>query len=260
MNEPGETGNDRRGTGRRGVALILASVLALALVLVVAGSVLFVRGGIRDPAARARADAERGHARLAPELEAEEQRRQAALEPVLGEPIEQTWYVVCAGVEPGFLFPASQSCRLSVTTTYEMSWDDPPARVDGALRALEATDASVGRPGADGSGWERTAVASEDHPVGRVAQVGVSGGSVHVREPGAEILLGDTVVLGPYPDGVIRRDAREKRAPASDRATMEIRRTVGISQTLLGCIPDRTLTCRTPLQEAAMPQLEGYRD
>lgn len=249
---------DRRPTVRVVIAAALVVMIVLALV---AGGLLYGRGGIGPPAERARAEAEAGYAARIDPLEKEESQRRVALGAAVGEPIGQTWYVICGAVEPGFLIPASQFCDLSVVTTYAMPWDDPPARLDEVLTALESTDLVAGMEEADAAaGWQRTDRAALQEPVGKVAEVEDGDGSVYVREPGTEVILSDQPVPGPFPDRALRREAIPETVPGPREAAIEVRRRVHISRTNIGCVLDRGLACRTPLGEPSMPAIEGYRE
>lgn len=246
----------RRRTGR--TLIIVACLMGLLAMVVVAGGLLYARGGVSGPAARARADVEAGYEAHIDDVETEETARRDALEPVLGEPLEQTWYVSCSGVEPGLLIPAIQHCELSVTTTYAMAWDDPSARLDEVLTVLEGTDILIEAD--DGPDhWHRTEGAGDVEPRGKVAEVGTGDGTVYVRGPGTEVIVGDTPVAGPFPDRDMRRESIPARETGPADGVVEIRRGVQISRSNIGCVPDLTLHCRTPLKEPSMPVIEGFQ-
>lgn len=47
--------------------------------------------------------------------------------------------------------------------------------------------------------------------------------------------------------------------PPAGHGQVRIRRTVGISRTNIGCLPQGSLNCGSLLEEAAMPAVDGFR-
>lgn len=247
--------------GRPAAAVMVAALVVAVIVGLVCGGVLFARGGIASPADRARTDAEEGYEERFPALEQEETARMHALEDVVGEPLEQTWYVSCGAVEQGLIIPAAQYCRLTVATTYAMAWDDPPTHLDDVLTALESVGAPAGAGDSEGTfSWRREAQAREQQPVGLVAEIENGGGSVSVRPPGTEVIKGEQMVPGPFPDSALRREPIPATDPGPREAAVEVRRTLQISRSNIGCRIDGELRCRTPLTEPSMPQIDGYQE
>lgn len=227
------------------------------MLIVAAGGLLYVRGGLQDPAQRARQEAEHGYADLAPLLEKEEQARAEALGAVIGEPIGRTWYVICHGVGGDSLLPVHQECYLDVLTTYAIGWEDPDETVDEMLSVLESTDSSTGNP--RGLSWQRTPAADGDPPTGGVAEMR-PGGSVWVYDPGAEFLVGDTPVLGPFRDRALSKHPIPLTEPPPGHGTVTVRRSVQLSSTNIGYIPTRHLTCDPVLEHAELPNIEGFEE
>lgn len=227
------------------------------MLIAAVGGLLYVRGGLQDPAQRARQEAEHGYADLAPLLEKEEQERAEALGPVIGEPIGRTWYVVCHGVGGDSPLPVHHECYLDVLTTYAIGWEDLDETVDEMLSVLESTDSSTGNP--RGVSWQRTPAADGDPPTGGVAEMR-PGGSVWVYEPGAEFIEMDPPVLGPFPDRAVRKNTIPASDPTAGHGTVKVRRSVQLSSTNIGCIPTRRLTCDPVLEHAVLPDIEGFEE
>lgn len=250
---PGRPGARRH----RPLITVLGAAAVIVLVAVLIGGMLYFRGGIQDPAQRARQDAEDGYAELAPLLEAEEDARAEALAPVLGDPIARTWYIVCSAVGGDSLIPPRQVCRLDVLTTYAIGWDDPGPTVDELLTVLESTDSSTGNP--SGIPWQRTPRASADPPTGGVAEMR-PGGSVWVYAPDAEFIAMDPPVLGPFPDRAVRKHTIPASEPPAGHGTVDIRRSVQLSSTNVGCMPTARFTCDPVLEDAVLPRIEGFKE
>lgn len=250
---------ERRRTIRPGI-VVIAAVLAVALVVVLAALGLYARGGIAAPAERARTEAAKGYAAWVGSFEEEAAARQAALEPVLGEPIEETWYITCRGFSRGGPIPAVQTCDLSVLSTYAIDWAKPRQPLDEALTVLEGTDASTGQdvsPGENGP-WARTAAAGETEPRGKVAEAG-SHGTVYVYAPDRQpVETGEVLVTGFYPDQSITKETVPAAGLPKGAGTVKIRRKVKISETNIGCIPRANLSCGTTLDKPVMPRIDGY--
>ena len=201
----------RRRTGR--TLIIVACLMGLLAMVVVAGGLLYARGGVSGPAARARADDEAGYEAHIDDVETEETARRDALEPVLGEPLEQTWYVSCSGVEPGLLIPAIQHCELSVTTTYAMAWDHPSARLDEVLTVLEGTDILIEAD--DGPDhWHRTEGAGDVEPRARSPRWARATAPCMSEGPARRSSWGIPQSQGPSPIGT----CGENRSPHVNRA------------------------------------------
>ncbi|MGP9844139.1 hypothetical protein [Brachybacterium sp. 107] len=247
-----------RGTRR---ALIVAAAAALVAVLVIAGAVtVFVRGGIAHPADRARTEAEQGYEEWAGPFGEEAAARQAALEPVLGEPIEETWYIVCSGIAPGGPVPNAQYCDLSVATTYAVDWADPQAEVDEIITTLESTEATTGDEVTAGEGGPWTALPTDpgEEPGGKVAEAGHNG-TVYVHGPGSETLeTGEILEFDLFPDEVITQETVTASEPPTGHGQVEIRRQIGLSRTDIGCRPSPSRGCDTLLDEASMPHIDGF--
>lgn len=240
---------------------LLAATAVLVAVLVIAGVVtIFVRGGLAHPADRARAEAEDGYAQWSGRFGEEAAARQAALEPLLGEPIGETWYIICSGIAPGGPVPTAQFCSLEVETAYAIDWTDPHAGLTEMITALEGTDATTGDEVTAGEGgpWTELPRDSEDEPRGKVAEAGTHG-SVYVRAPGVQIVTLDNLPpVDLFADGVLTTQTAEESEPPAGHGQVTIRRKVGISRTNIGCVPQMSLSCRTLLEEAAMPRIDGF--
>lgn len=231
-------------------------------VLVLAGAAaLVVRGGLAHPAERARAEAEDGYDQWSAPFTAEATDRQAALEPVLGSPIGETWYIICSGIVPRGPKPAAQVCSLEVSTTYAIDWTNPHADISEMVTALEGTESTTGDGLTSGKVGPWTAIPVDDdaEPRGKVAEAGTNG-SAYVYAPGAGPVPLDTLppVRGLFPDGVLTAQSVPESESPAGHGQVEIRRSVGISRTNIGCVPLSSLRCGSLLEAPAMPRVAGF--
>lgn len=238
--------------------IVIAAGLVIVL-LIALGAVLYMRGGIAPPQERARADAERGYEEWSGPFREEAAARQAALEPVLGEPIGETWYIICTGVRAPLIAPTAQFCDLDVQTTYAIDWSDPDAEVAALITALEGTEATTGDEVTAGQGGPWTAFPRDrEEPIGKVAEAG-SHGTVYIYAPGHErVASGGLPPVDLFPDGVITQQTVPDSEPPAGHGEVSIRRGVGFSRTNIGCLPDLSLGCSTVLDEAAMPRIDAF--
>ncbi|GAA1317859.1 MAG: hypothetical protein ACTIMA_14400 [Brachybacterium tyrofermentans] len=240
--------------GSSGVAVLVV----IALVVVVAA--LVQRGGptttgtataadaeARAIAARAQADAEAGYAEQAEPFEERAAERQAAIETVLGAPIDQTWYIECSGIPGAEGGPAEQLCSLTEVTTYAMEWSDPTAAVDEMVAALES---------ADDSSWTPLSAPLGEAPHGMVAES--DDGYASVREPGFAPEVGHTPVTGLFPDGVLAKHPVAAQEPPRGSGTAEVRVRTDISRSDIGCDPLEDGRCGSLLTAPAMPHVDGF--
>lgn len=244
---------------RRALTIVAAAVLA-ALLVIAAAVTVYVRGGIAHPADRARAEAEQGYAEWAGLFGEEAAARQAALEPVLGEPIAETWYISCSGIARGGPVQTAQFCSLSVATTFAVDWTDPHAEVEEIITALEGTEATTGDEVTAGEGGPWTALPRdpEEEPGGKVAEAGHNG-TVYVHEPGWEAIeTGEALGSDLFLDEAIAKQTVLASEPPAGHGQVEIRRHVGLSRTNIGCLPSPRLGCSTLLDEASMPHVDGF--
>lgn len=242
----------------RALGIGIAGVLVIGLLLAL-GAVLYVRGGIAHPADRARTDAEEGYAEWSAPFGEEAAARQAALEPVLGEPIEEIRYVSCTGIARGGPVPTAQYCDLAVVTTYAIDWTDPQAEIAAMTTVLEGTEATTGDEVTAGEGGPWTALPMEPgEPRGKVAEAG-SSGTVYAYAPGeGPVQTGEVFAGDLFADESIRKQTVPASEPPAGHGQVTIRRTVGISRTNIGCLPSPSLGCSTLLGEASMPRLDGF--
>lgn len=250
------------GEARQRRRPLLAVSAGLLAVLVLAGAAaLVVRGGLAHPAERARVEAEDGYDQWSVPFTAEAAERQAALESVLGAPIGETWYIICSGIVPGGPKPAAQVCSLEVSTTYAIDWTTPHADISETVTALQGTDATTGDELTSGrrGPWTAIPVDGDTEPRGKVAEAGTNG-SVYVYAPGAGPVALDTLppVLGLFPDGVLKAQTVPESEPSAGHGQVVIRRSVGISRTNIGCVPQASLRCGSLLKAPAMPRIDGF--
>ncbi|WP_193103944.1 hypothetical protein [Brachybacterium sp. FME24] len=239
---------------------LIAVIVVIALVVVI-GVVLFVRGGVAHPANRARVEAEDGYARWSGPFGEEAAARQAALEPVLGEPIGEIWYISCDGIARGGPVPTAQYCDLGVLTTYAVDWSDPHGEIAEMIMVLEGTEATTGDEATAGDGAPWRALPPMEpggDPRGLVAEAG-SNGTAYVFAPGVEQIETGEAFPGPlFLDESITQQTVPDTEPPSGHGHVKIRREVGLSRTNIGCLPSSTLGCGTLLDEASMPRIEGF--
>lgn len=233
-------------------------VLGVVVFALVAGGVLVWRGGVTEPEARARAEAEEGYTRWSGPLQQEEAERQAALRPLLGEPLAETWYVTCGPVSRG---PSTwQLCDLSVASTYAVDWTDPMHAVDELAAVLATTESQTGSEVTAGESGPWTRVpqpAGATEPRGKVVAAGSSAGSVYAYPPGVRPQeLGDAPATDAFPPESVRKVVRKEVAAGPGQGTVDIRRRVTISRTSTGCRP--TSGCQPLLDKPAMPRIHGF--
>ncbi|MGP4975011.1 hypothetical protein [Brachybacterium tyrofermentans] len=192
---------EQMSRGRRTALTVVTAVVLAVVLAIVATAVNYGRGGIAHPAERARTEAEQGYEKWSGPFEEEAAARQAAREPVLGQSIEETWYIGCSGIAVGGPVPTAQFCDLSVVTTYAVDWTDPYAAVDEIITVLEGTEATMGNEVTAGRGGPWTALPRHpgEEPGGMVAEAGDLG-TAYVHEPGFEAIesgeaLGTDLVL-----------------------------------------------------------------
>ncbi|MGP5714452.1 hypothetical protein ACTXO9_01105 [Brachybacterium tyrofermentans] len=251
---------ERMSRGRRtALTAVTGAVLAVILVIV-AAAVVYVRGGIAHPADRARTEAEQGYEEWSGPFGEEAAARQAALEPVLGEPIEETWYIMCSGIARGGPVPTAQFCYLSVATTYAVDWTDPHAEVDEIITALEGTEATTGDDvtAGDGGPWTAIPMDPDEEPGGRIAEAGHNG-TAYIHEPGFEAIeTGEAMGSGLFLDEAIAKQTVPAATPPAGHGQVTIRRQVGLSRTNIGCLPSPSLGCSSLMDEASMPHVDGF--
>lgn len=247
-------------THRRRPLIVVSAVLVVVLVLTGAAA-LVVRGGLAHPAERARAEAEDGYDQWSVPFNAEATDRQAALEQVLGAPIGETRYIICSGIVPGGPKPAAQVCSLQVSTTHAIDWTNPHAAVSEMVIALEGTQSTTGDELTSGEvgPWTAIPVDEDTDPRGKVAEAGTNG-TAYVYAPGAGPVTLDTLppVLGLFPDGALKAQTVPESEPPAGHGQVEIRRSVGISRTNIGCVPQASLRCGSLLEAPAMPRVDGF--